>query len=315
MKKVVTITLNPALDLTGSLKAFNQGGVSLVEQSSFHAAGKGVNVAQVLRDLGAEVAVTGFLGRDNQEMFCQLFEKIGAKDHFVRVDGATRINVKLVESDDRVSDINFPGVSVSSSDKQKFEQKLKELSQEYDVFVLAGSLPVGVSPEECQNWISMLQGSGKHVLFDSSREALKTGLTASPWLIKPNEEELGYLVDKKIESIEECLDAAAYLDPFAIPNLVISLGAEGVLWKKEQRWLHAKPPKVDIVSTVGAGDTLVAGMCWAHLNKWDDKDALAFATALSALAVSQVGVGVTDIEKVSALQQTIKITSLTEAID
>ncbi|EKO3767266.1 1-phosphofructokinase, partial [Vibrio metschnikovii] len=90
--KVVTITLNPALDLTGSMEKMHVGSVSLVQQGSLHAAGKGVNVAKVLSDLGAQVTVTGFLGQDNQEMFCQLFAEIGANDQFIRLPGATRIN-------------------------------------------------------------------------------------------------------------------------------------------------------------------------------------------------------------------------------
>jgi 1-phosphofructokinase len=103
--KAVTVTLNPALDLTGAIDALNVGSVSLVNQGSLHAAGKGVNVAKVLSELGAKVTVTGFLGRNNEEAFCQLFEKMGATDRFIRVDGATRINVKLVENSGQVSDI------------------------------------------------------------------------------------------------------------------------------------------------------------------------------------------------------------------
>ncbi|MDF5484591.1 PfkB family carbohydrate kinase, partial [Vibrio parahaemolyticus] len=100
--KVVTITLNPALDLTGSVNELNVGSVSLVQQSNLHAAGKGVNVAKVLSDLGADVTVTGFLGKDNPELFHQLFNDINVKNEFVEVKGATRINVKLVEANGNV---------------------------------------------------------------------------------------------------------------------------------------------------------------------------------------------------------------------
>ena len=147
--KVVTITLNPALDLTGSLDVLNVGSVSLVKQGSLHAAGKGVNVAKVLSDLGAKVTVTGFLGRDNQELFCQLFDQMAAIDEFVRVDGATRINVKLVEKSGEVSDINFPGVEVTPLAIEQFERTLDRLAADHDYFVLAGSLPQGISPALC----------------------------------------------------------------------------------------------------------------------------------------------------------------------
>ncbi|GLQ72558.1 hexose kinase [Vibrio penaeicida] len=348
MKNIVTITLNPALDLTGTLDRLNQGSVSLVNESAFHAAGKGVNVARVLKELGANVTVTGFLGKDNQEMFCQLFDHIDVNDQFIRVEGATRINVKLVEHDKSVSDINFPGVAVTEEDKHRFENTLLELAKSHDLFVLAGSLPRGVTPLECANWIEMLTKLGKKVVFDSSREALVHGIQSSPWLIKPNEEELGYLVNQPLSSVEACINAAAALDDLIaesqpaksslpiqdslpteniasierakpvesskpiesakpIENLVISLGADGVLWRRDDYWLHSTPPKVDIVSTVGAGDTLVAGMCWGHLNQWDDEQTLSFATALSALAVSQVGVGVPDLNTVTSLQHNITI--------
>lgn len=291
-KKVVTVTLNPALDLTGSIANLNQGSVSLVEKATLHAAGKGVNVAKVLSELGAEVTVTGFLGQDNPELFTQLFESIHAKDAFVRVKGATRINVKLVEHNGAVSDINFPGVEVSQQDIETFEAQLFQLAKHHDFFVIAGSLPKGVSPERCAQWIKALRKLGKKVLFDSSREALAAGLDAAPWLIKPNDDELSEFVGRPLTDVSECKHAASELTEKGIDNIVVSMGAKGVMWLQQGTWLQATPPKMDVVSTVGAGDTLVAGFCWGHMQQMDKEPLLRFATALSALAVSQIGVGV-----------------------
>ncbi|GLR73892.1 1-phosphofructokinase [Aliivibrio sifiae] len=311
--KVVTITLNPALDLTGSLDALSVGSVSLVSKGSLHAAGKGVNVAKVLSDLGAKVTVTGFLGRDNEELFCQLFEEMNANDEFIRVDGATRINVKLVETDGRVSDINFPGVEVSQQAIAEFEVRLFELAKTHEFFVLAGSLPKGISPEQCAEWIEKLHQMGKKVLFDSSRAALAAGLDAHPWLIKPNDEELSEFVGRELDTPEACQQAAQDLAQKGIENIVVSLGSKGVMWlgKKEQaqpEWMYSQPPKMNVVSTVGAGDTLVAGLCWGHMQQdWDRSQILSFATALSALAVSQVGVGVPNVEDVKELQKQVTL--------
>ena len=198
--KVVTITLNPALDLTGSLDSLNVGSVSLANTGSLHAAGKGVNVAKVLSDLGAEVTVTGFLGRDNDALFCALFSEMNAQDEFIRVDGSTRINVKLVEKDGQVSDINFPGVEVSQQAITDFERCLFTLAETHHFFVLAGSLPKGISPELCASWIEKLHQLGKKVIFDSSRAALAAGLDAHPWLIKPNDEELSEFVGRELDT-------------------------------------------------------------------------------------------------------------------
>jgi len=308
--KVVTITLNPALDLTGSMNQLNVGSVSLVEHSSLHAAGKGVNVAKVLSELGADVTVTGFLGRDNQELFCQLFNQLGVRDEFIRIDGATRINVKLVEHNGAVSDINFPGITVTQADIDAFEATLLRLAQDHDYFVLAGSLPKGISPQRCAGWISQLRSMNKKVLFDSSREALMVGLEARPWLIKPNDEELSQWCGKELTTLKECQQAASQLAQKEIENIVISMGANGVMWLNENEWLHAKPPKMQVVSTVGAGDTLVAGLCWGHMQHMEKDDLLRFATALSALAVTQVGVGISDKEQLNTLQQQIQVSAL-----
>lgn len=301
--KVVTITLNPALDLTGSLESFNVGSVNLINQGSLHAAGKGVNVAKVLCDLGAKVTVTGFLGQDNQDLFCKLFKEMGAKDEFIRIHGSTRINVKLVEANSCVTDINFPGITVTEADITAFETTLTRLALDHEYFVLAGSLPTGVSPNRCAAWIEKLHSLGKKVLFDSSREAFSVGLNAHPWLIKPNDEELSQFVGRKLFTPEACRAAANTLQEKGIENIVVSMGAKGTMWLNQGQWLHARPPQMSVVSTVGAGDTLVAGFCWGHMQNMEKESLITFATALSALAVTQVGVGVTDIDQLAILQE------------
>ncbi|ACY52911.1 kinase, PfkB family [Vibrio antiquarius] len=308
--KVVTITLNPALDLTGSVNELNVGSVSLVQQSNLHAAGKGVNVAKVLSDLGADVTVTGFLGKDNPELFHQLFNDIGVKNEFVEVQGATRINVKLVEANGNVSDINFPGVQVTADEIARFEETLFRLAKTHDYFVLAGSLPGGVTAEQCAAWIKALHQQGKKVLFDSSKAALKSGIEAHPWLIKPNDEELGDFVGEQLETPEQCQAAAQTLSDKGIENIVVSMGADGVMWLNQGKWLRAQPPRMNVVSTVGAGDTLVAGLCWGHMQLMPKNDLLRFATALSALAVSQVGVGLTSQEELENIKQQTEVSEL-----
>ncbi|WP_050910451.1 1-phosphofructokinase [Vibrio campbellii] len=308
--KVVTITLNPALDLTGSLDSIKVGSVSLVEKSNLHAAGKGVNVAKVLSDLGADVTVTGFLGKDNPELFHQLFSDIKVKNEFVEVEGATRINVKLVEADGQVSDINFPGVQVTAEEIARFEETLFRLAETHDYFVLAGSLPGGVTAEQCAAWIEKLHQQGKKVLFDSSKAALRAGIDAYPWLIKPNDEELSDFVGEHLTTPGQCQAAAQTLSDKGIENIVVSMGADGVMWLNQGEWLRAQPPRMNVVSTVGAGDTLVAGLCWGHMQVMPKNDLLRFATALSALAVSQVGVGLTSQEELENIKLQTEVTEL-----
>jgi len=306
-KKVVTVTLNPALDLTGHLNTLNVDSVSLINQGSLRAAGKGVNVAQVLSDLGADVTVTGFLGRNNQDLFCELFNQLQVQDRFIHVDGATRINVKLVEASGATSDINFPSFQVSPADIEQFENTLFELAKDHDYFVIAGSLPTGITPEKLATWVQKLHDMDKKVLFDSSRAALKAGLNAHPWLIKPNDEELSEFAGEQLITPEQCRHAAAKLAKKGIQNIVVSMGAEGVIWLHEGQWLSSQPPKMQVVSTVGAGDTLVAGLCWGHMQNMNKPQLLTFATALSALAVSQVGVGIKSLSELDSIQEKITL--------
>lgn len=299
--KVVTITLNPAMDLTGSLSSLNRGEVNSIQSSDLHPAGKGVNVAKVLCDLGAQVTVTGFLGDENQDAFVQTFLDMGAKDEFVRIHGANRINVKLVEKTGDVTDVNFPGCTVTPKDTQAFELKLNALAQEYDVFVMAGSLPSGLDPEQAAKWIALLREKGKTVFFDSSNLALQAGVNAKPSFIKPNEVEISQLAALRGDTVDphNLSEVKAYAEKLAaegIENVVISLGADGVIWLKGGQWIEAKPPRQKVVSTVGAGDSLVAGLCWGVINHWPEEELLGFASALGALAVTQVGVGVSDID-------------------
>ena len=126
------MTLNPALDLTGHIDQIQAGSVNVVKSGSPHPAGKGINVARVLRDLGANVAVSGILGAGNQQAFRDPFAQCGIKDHFMAVPGDTRINVKMVEDNGEVTDLNFPGVAVADDELKEFEAHLLRQAEQYE---------------------------------------------------------------------------------------------------------------------------------------------------------------------------------------
>jgi 1-phosphofructokinase len=147
-------------------------------------------------------------------------------------------------------------------------------------------------------------------LFDSSKAALSAGIDAHPWLIKPNDEELSDFVGQHLETPEQCQQAAQSLADKGIENIVVSMGANGVMWLNQGEWLRAQPPRMNVVSTVGAGDTLVAGLCWGHMQVMPKNELLRFATALSALAVSQVGVGLTSQEELENIKLQTQVSEL-----
>ncbi len=260
MARILTVTLNPALDLTVRLAHLHPGEVNRSQALLTHAAGKGVNVAQVLADLGHTVTVSGFLGEDNQSAFNALFASRGFADAFIRVPGETRSNIKLAEDDGRVTDLNGPGPLVSELAQQALLDKLDQIAVGHDAVVVAGSLPRGISAQWLCELVRRLKSRGLKVVLDTSGEALKQGLSAGPWLIKPNTEELSAALGHDIASLEAQVAAAEQLQAQGVEHVVISHGAEGVNWFNPAFALKALPPKVRVASTVGAGDSLLAGM-------------------------------------------------------
>ncbi|MGH8422365.1 MAG: 1-phosphofructokinase, partial [Pseudomonas fluorescens] len=260
MAKILTLTLNPALDLTVQLPLLTPGQVNRSDEMHTHAAGKGVNVAQVLADLGHQLTVSGFLGEDNLQAFETLFAKRGFVDAFIRVPGETRSNIKLAESNGRITDINGPGPLVSEAAQQALLDRLDQIAPGHDAVVVAGSLPQGISPQWLQALIVRLKNLGLNVALDTSGEALRVALNAGPWLIKPNTEELADVLGCEVVSVAAQAEAASRLHAQGIEHVVISDGADGVNWFSVGSAMHATPPKVSVASTVGAGDSLLAGI-------------------------------------------------------
>jgi 1-phosphofructokinase len=312
MAKILTLTMNPALDLTVQLGPLHVGQVNRSEAMLCHAAGKGLNVAQVLADLGHKLTVAGFLGVDNQQPFESLFAKRGFVDEFVRVPGETRSNIKLAESSGRITDLNGPGPEVSVQAQQALATRVEQIAGDFDAVVVAGSLPRGVDPQWLKTLLLRLNDMGLKVALDTSGEALRAGLEASPWLIKPNTEELADALDAPIISIAAQAEAAAALRQRGIEHVVISQGAEGVHWFSSSVALQALPPKVTVASTVGAGDSLLAGMVHGLLVGSKPEQTLRTATAIAAMAVTQIGFGINDTVQLKRLEGGVSVRALTE---
>jgi len=312
MARVLTVTLNPALDLTVQLPFLRLGEVNRSESLQVHAAGKGLNVAQVLADLGHQLTVTGFLGESNPQAFEQLFAARGFTDEFVRVAGETRSNLKLAETDGRVTDINGPGLAVTEAQCDELLARLQRLAPAHDLVVVAGSLPRGIDSQWFVQLLNSLKALGVRVALDTSGVALRDGLATRPWLIKPNEEELAEARGVDLTGSSALLAEARRLQSEGIEHVVISQGADGVSWFTADEALHAQPPKVQVISTVGAGDSLLAGMLHGLLVGWPAERTLAHATAIAAQAVGQVGFGITDTAQLAELQAAVCLQPLSQ---
>lgn len=305
--RVATITLNPAYDLLGFCPKVELGDVNLVQTNALLPAGKGINVAKVLSDLDVKLTLGGFLGKENRDGFNLLFNSLNVEDKFQTVEGRTRINVKLTEENSEVTDLNFSGFTITEQDWQRFVTDSLEWLKDFDMIAISGSLPAGVSLDKFTKWMEQVKTICPKVVFDSSRDALVAGLKAKPWLIKPNDKELEMFVGRKLSTLAEIKAAAMELINEGIGNVVISLGSKGALWvTKHEAWL-AKPPKCQVVSTVGAGDSMVGGLMYGLMTNQSIKDTLVFASSVAALSVGQAGVGIADRQAVTNMLDKIEI--------
>lgn len=285
------MTLNPAIDATLIIPEFSAGSVNRVERHHSKPGGKGVNVASALSDYGHRVAVTGFLGRENASLFEAFFSDKEIEDDFIRIKGETRTGIKIFDpAEGQTTDVNFPGLSPTPDDFESLSRKLLSLtSQSSPWLVLAGSLPPEVEPAVYRDLTLTFKSKGCRIMLDTSGEALRYALDAAPEIIKPNIHELEALAETKLTTDESIVSAARKVLTKGIELAVVSMGARGALFITGEQVISASPPEVQIGSSVGAGDAMVAGILAGKLRglSLPEIARLSSAFSINAIASSQ----------------------------
>ncbi len=291
---VLTVTANPAIDLMVTVNEWQMGIVNKGETSYQKIGGKGIQVARVLAEVdenhAEKIIATGWIGKENYAVFQHYFEKLNIIDGFVHVDGATRTNVKITDkSCNDTTDINFLGLEISEGEQAQFASKLKKLLKSDDLCVLAGSLPQGVPVDFYTKLIAQLRQEGHKVILDTSGKALKNVIESKtfPHIMKPNIHELTEIYGKEFNNEREIIDFAKPWFKQGLQILVVSMGAEGALFISENQVIKVVPPNVKVISTVGAGDAMVAGICYGLLQGLPFVEIAKLATAVSASNISE----------------------------
>jgi 1-phosphofructokinase len=310
--RVVTVTINPAIDQTVAVPNFTAGAVNRVQSSQLDAGGKGINVASFLSDFGQPVTVTGFLGADNDEIFRRFFAKKGIEDRCVRIAGQTRIGVKVIDEVQRqTTDINFPGQMPSLADVEHLFDILQELAARTEWFALSGSIPAGVSSGIYREMVKTL--AGKKVVLDTSGEGFRQAVAAAPSLIKPNVDELQELAGERLNTPAAILQVGrALIQRYGIASVVVSMGKEGAIFVEGEEALWALPPSVQVKSTVGAGDAMVAGIVVGKIRGLSLAECARLATAFSMNALTHVGSGLPSVEAVQSAMEQVTIRALVD---
>ncbi|PKM50943.1 MAG: 1-phosphofructokinase [Firmicutes bacterium HGW-Firmicutes-7] len=308
---ITTITLNPAIDRTIVVNSLEVGQVNRITSAREDIGGKGINVTKILKQLNDSTKAMGFIGINNKKRVYELLDIENICYQFVEVDAQTRINTKIVDHGSQLTtDLNEQGFSINPDLYETFKAIVTEQALQSDFMVFSGSIPVGLSIETYKDLIELVKKSTLTVL-DAEGELLVEGIKAGPFLIKPNIHELEAAFKTQFNSekdiIKLCLDI---INRYGIKMVLVSMGSEGSLLITQEEVLKAEPIKVDVKSTVGAGDSMLAGIVHGIANCLSLSDSLVFATACGTLAVTQEGTQSFSMEEVLEVMKQVQISSL-----
>jgi 1-phosphofructokinase len=307
---IITVTLNPAIDQAVTLDHLRPGQVHRATSVARNAGGKGVNVSSCLADFSLASTATGFLGAANQASFTALFAAKRITDAFIRVQGETRTNIKLLHDGD-TTDINLPGPPADPDALADLIEFLAGAAAKDTILLLAGSLPAGLGAKTYANLIATLKPAGAKIFLDTSAAPLTAALNADvlPHCIKPNRAELEEFCGRSLPTHADLVTAAQTLRAKKIETVVISLGAEGAIFVGA-KVLHASLPAIRAENTVGAGDAMVAGLIAAAAAHLDPEATARLATAFAAAKLGQPGPNLPEPDIISQLAKQVKITEL-----
>ncbi len=279
---IYTLIFNPAIDYYLSVDDLILGTVNRTKTEQIRFGGKGINVSFVLKELGVTSTALGFVGGFTGDALENHLKSKGIKCDFVKVQGNTRINVKLNDTD-----INAAGPDISEGELQQLYKRLEKLKSG-DFLVLSGSVS-GCLPQNTYEIIfERLKDKGINFVVDAEKQLLLNTLKYKPFLIKPNHHELGEIFNTAINDFDTALFYAKKLQDMGARNVMVSMGEMGAVLLDANGNCHtAKAPQGDVISAVGSGDSAVAAFLAEYLNSGDYKECLKLAvSAGSATAFS-----------------------------
>ena len=284
---IYTVTFNPAIDYVVELVSFNIGEINRTTREYMNLGGKGVNVSRVLTNLEVPNVALGFVAGFTGDALRNGLERMGVKTDFISLEeGNTRINVNIKGVEE--TDINARGPEIPNSAIDELFKKLDNL-QSGDTLVLAGSIPTSLPNDMYERIMERLYGKGIRFVVDATRDLLVKSLKYEPFLIKPNNHELGEIFGLELTKDNEIIYYARELKKQGAKNVLVSMAGDGAILVDENDVAHKiGTPKGKVKNSVGAGDSMVAGFCAGYLEKGDYKYALRMGTAAgSASAFSE----------------------------
>lgn len=301
---IYTLTLNPSVDYIIEVSEVHLGELNRLEQTSKFAGGKGINVSKVLKRMGVRSKALGFVGGFTGSFIeTQLLaEKI--ETDFVKVEEDTRINVKLKA--DKETELNASGPTISAEKFQELKDKIASLTSD-DLLVLAGSVPSTLPKTTYEELVKICHENNVSFVVDAEGELLKAVLPYNPFLIKPNHHELGDLFGTTITNAQEAIPYGKKLLEMGAQNVIVSLAGEGAILISQHEELISTVPKGEVKSSVGAGDSMVAGFLAKYEETQDIRES--FRYSIAAGSATAFSIGLCTKEKVESLLPQVQLQS------
>ena len=274
---IYTLTLNPAVDYYIDMESFEEGDLNKVNNAYTLAGGKGINVSKVLKNFNIESIALGFCGGFTGDYIKKDIKECGIKENFIYLEEATRINIKLKTSKSE-SEIAGKSPNISKEKVHELLNYIKNNIKENDILVLSGSVPNSIESSIYKDIISNANKNIK-VILDARDEAFKIGLREKVFITKPNKKVLGEYFNKKIESTDDIIKYARELIKDGSKNVIVSLGKDGSVLVTENEVYIGNAPKGKLISSVGAGDSMVAGIVYGLSNNLSIVDSYKYAIA------------------------------------
>lgn len=289
---ILTVTPNPAFDRVQTVPGFLPGRVCRSTALTLSAAGKGVNVARAIRNLGGESMCTGFLGGHTGRMLAEFTARDQIPAQWTWINGETRVTLIILAPETATTTVlNEEGPTVTISDWDRLQTDVLALAAKAQVVCLCGSLPLGLPPALVGTLITALKRDRRRVFVDQSGDLLRAAVAANPEVIKINNSEAAALLDwPDFNDPDTAARAAQSIRHYGISKVILTLGAQGAVLAGQSGCWHAMPPPLKIVSPIGSGDSFLAGLTVAMLQDLPDPESLRRAVAAgSANALSAAG--------------------------
>lgn len=289
---IATVTLNPSLDEWVQMASLRLGTLNRASGFARYPGGKGLNVSRVIRELGGRTVAFGFAGGEDGLILRDRLRRLAIPHEFVTVEGSTRNNYKILSRRPRgLTEINTQGPRVSPRALRALQRLVLRRAPSVRCVAFCGSLPPGAPATIYQRWIRALRARGIATVLDASGEAMRQGLRARPWMIKPNRQEAEELLGRRIRGRASALRAVRQLLGAGPDVVILSLGVLGALMASADApgvWF-ARPPAVAAVSAVGAGDSLVGGFLLGYARTHSLVEAFRLGIASAAATAAAPG--------------------------